>query len=337
MKRKRIPSIDIAKGFGIILIVFGHIQDNFGADFGIFRSFLNLFHVPMFFFLSGLFFRESDKVWDFIKKKFKRLYLPFLLANLFFFIIEYSRARILGDAYDGSLGIRDLLITTAALLPIPSYFAGQTWFLIVLFRICVLYKCIDKLCRSNIALGSIVALSFLGIGLATDVNYYVSKTLLYFAFYHLGRVCFHYESASKFIFNRKTALIAIVPSILILLYFSIIQPFDIHNQSYGCIPVYLAGTLVGIGLSLWFGEICAASPVVSKIFSNIGTNTLTILIFHNFTAGVLFKLLELCGYPCISNPTPIISSAVALLTIAILTISGMSYSKIKTRILAQGD
>lgn len=48
----RNQAIDIAKGVGIFLVVYGHTIK--GTEF---RTFLYAFHMPLFFVISGLFFR----------------------------------------------------------------------------------------------------------------------------------------------------------------------------------------------------------------------------------------------------------------------------------------
>ena len=53
--KKRNDVWDIVKGLGIVLVVAGH---GFGG--GISR-FVNLFHIPLFIFVSGLVFRFEDR------------------------------------------------------------------------------------------------------------------------------------------------------------------------------------------------------------------------------------------------------------------------------------
>lgn len=132
MTRK--ASIDIAKGIGICLVVLGHLSDYFGADISVTYKLLYLFHVPLFFFLSGLFFKEKDGLGECFKKRFLRLYIPFLLANIFFFAFEMIRARILGEAYDGNISWKELFNPIAGFKPVSSMLAGQTWFILILFR-----------------------------------------------------------------------------------------------------------------------------------------------------------------------------------------------------------
>lgn len=53
-KEERNQIIDISKGLGIFLVVWGHVINN-QANIYIFS-----FHMPLFFFLSGLFHRNEQ-------------------------------------------------------------------------------------------------------------------------------------------------------------------------------------------------------------------------------------------------------------------------------------
>ena len=110
MSSDRIKSIDIAKGLGILLVVLGHQIDYFHADIPGAYQYIYLFHVPLFFFLSGIFYRDVEGLWDCIRKKFFRLYVPYLLVNVLFFFWEMVRIWRMGAAYDGELGWRDLWV-----------------------------------------------------------------------------------------------------------------------------------------------------------------------------------------------------------------------------------
>jgi polysaccharide biosynthesis protein PslL len=68
-------TIDIAKGLGIILVVIGHSQFLFRNP-ELFRIIFS-FHMPLFFFLSGIFLRDSDGFGKFLGKKAVALLKPY--------------------------------------------------------------------------------------------------------------------------------------------------------------------------------------------------------------------------------------------------------------------
>ena len=92
---KRVEYIDIAKGIGITLVVMGH------NDFALISPFAHKliysFHMPMFFFMSGMFFKPDIPFWMFARQRFNRVLRPFLFMILFIFFtsISFSKVSIL--------------------------------------------------------------------------------------------------------------------------------------------------------------------------------------------------------------------------------------------------
>lgn len=99
MKKERIHYIDIAKAFGIIAIVMGHI---YGV--GIVRHILYAFHVPLFFFLSALFLNTSKPWKECIKEKFHTIMIPYYCVSLIsiavYSVLGSYVAQVLGKSLE---------------------------------------------------------------------------------------------------------------------------------------------------------------------------------------------------------------------------------------------
>lgn len=74
MMSKRIDALDLAKGIGIILVIIGHCIPIKSVPCQIIFT----FHMPLFFLISGYFFRTEEKFPTLIKKKSKSLLWPFV-------------------------------------------------------------------------------------------------------------------------------------------------------------------------------------------------------------------------------------------------------------------
>lgn len=79
--KDKLPEVEIARGIGIALVVIGHCIPNVLRI----KQLIYLFHMPLFFFLSGYCFRSQteETVLCYAKKKVKSLYLPFVFCNCF--------------------------------------------------------------------------------------------------------------------------------------------------------------------------------------------------------------------------------------------------------------
>lgn len=124
MQKNRIEYIDLMKGICIILIILLHNQIYLSNDN--INDILKNMRIPLYFCLSGLFFKEYNGFYDFIIRKFNKLIIPFI----FFAYFPYALCEI-GLNYERS-------ITTYLLMFIVPYNL-PLWFLRCLFMTYILY------------------------------------------------------------------------------------------------------------------------------------------------------------------------------------------------------
>ena len=77
--RERSHYLDILKGIGIVFVVFGHV-----THIGWLRTYIWGFHMPLFFFVSGVLFEREryGNFISFVKRRFKSLVIPYFLFSL---------------------------------------------------------------------------------------------------------------------------------------------------------------------------------------------------------------------------------------------------------------
>jgi acyltransferase len=80
----RVRWIDIARGIGILLVIYGH-----GLNADSYRFIIYSFHMPLFFFLSGVVFhvRKYEHFTHFVTKTTKNILIPYFLFALASFLI----------------------------------------------------------------------------------------------------------------------------------------------------------------------------------------------------------------------------------------------------------
>ena len=125
----RIGWVDVLKGISIIWLIVYHFY-----VFDWMRS-----PVPVFFFLSGLFFNEGRNFISFVEKKAKALLIPFV----FFFLLGIL-ASALGYILQGKNYSFPSLWKLVTLIPASVKEAnplgvGAIWFLLSLFEIYIIY------------------------------------------------------------------------------------------------------------------------------------------------------------------------------------------------------
>ncbi|MEI6430434.1 MAG: acyltransferase family protein [Pseudanabaena sp. ELA607] len=90
--KPRIDWLDYAKGIGIFLVVLGHVirglydSANLATpgQFAAIDSWIYSFHMPLFFFLSGLFSYSANRksIKDFFADKFRNIIYPYLIWSV---------------------------------------------------------------------------------------------------------------------------------------------------------------------------------------------------------------------------------------------------------------
>ena len=91
----RVGYVDIAKGIGITLVVMGHNDFELISPFA--HKLIYSFHMPMFFFMAGMFFKPDLPFWLFVRQRFKKVLIPFFVTILFLYFtsISFSKVSIL--------------------------------------------------------------------------------------------------------------------------------------------------------------------------------------------------------------------------------------------------
>ncbi len=79
---KRESLIDIGKGIGSILVIMGHTS----ATSYKLRIFIDSFHMPFFFILSGMVLNTNYSIFQFIKRKIKSLLINYYILNFILLI-----------------------------------------------------------------------------------------------------------------------------------------------------------------------------------------------------------------------------------------------------------
>lgn len=130
---RRIGWIDSARGIGIILVVFGHVWRGLAsagliADAALFRAIddaIYLFHMPLFFFLSGMVFPRAiagRPIAGLVRDRIARLLYPLVIWTYLFTLFRAAA----GSLANNPSGLADLV---RAPLPPLEYL----WFLWALF------------------------------------------------------------------------------------------------------------------------------------------------------------------------------------------------------------
>ena len=123
--KKRIEYIDLMKGVCITLVVLFHVINNTTIE--IIDNALTNIRMPLYFFLSGLFFKKYTGFKDFAVRKTNKLIIPYLFFALVPFCLLAPLFR------------EDFKEPTFYLMAIIRPYNGPLWFLRCLFLTYIIY------------------------------------------------------------------------------------------------------------------------------------------------------------------------------------------------------
>lgn len=183
MLTERIHWIDIAKGIGIIFIIYAHVLGSQG-----FRYLFYSFHIPFFFFLSGVVYnhKKYENFSTFIKKSIKGLILPYFVFAFIFYFLWFIKLNP-DDLFSYNTIKQFLSIFYANSNNNLMGFSDVLWFLPTLFVTRILFALIAKF--------------------SVNTKFLVSVLLSFSIFGYLLSI---YTLNLKFPFGTETAISAVV-------------------------------------------------------------------------------------------------------------------------------
>lgn len=136
--------IDALKGIAVFLVVLGHSIilypiDLHQNDICLFVfNWLSSVHMPLFFVISGFCFSYQGKYGPYIRKKVKRLLIPYTVFNLIDMIPRYLFPGLVNRPRGIEESLRKIVFN-----------GGEYWFLYTLFIIFLIYPFMYKLVRGS--------------------------------------------------------------------------------------------------------------------------------------------------------------------------------------------
>lgn len=274
IKTKHFPEITLIKGIGIFLVVLGHLKLNSPE---LTKVIFN-FHMPLFFFVSGFLFRaEATKL--FLKKKFKRILIPYLFFSTLSFILYY-----IPHYKDSLISVRIFFEGTLLGISDDYYLSWNTvlWFLPCLFVLNLIYNIIAFLPVDTLW-KNVIKIIFWFCGLCFSNNpdtilpFHVLSAFLMIPFFETGRLVRIYYakiyeglSTNSFVVGLLAVTFGISLSLL-----NYISPDIRINMTGNALVFYPSALLTIIGLLF----LCRYFEGV-RVLRWLGDHSLEIMGFH---------------------------------------------------------
>lgn len=346
--------INILKALAIVLVVSGHLEFRF---FDMFPPYS--FQLALFFFISGMLFKEKylDNAADFIKRRVKSLLLLYFLYSAFYAIVTIILAKLTGKFWGMDLNLYNFFVTPF-LNGHQFDLSCPMWFVTQLFITMVTFLFLERMFRNLSTTKKSIIYTLMGFSAIplskvfplTPVFLVIIRTLFSLFFVYLGHFYIKKIHGNYNIFTPKILGIVLCLQ-AVLWHFN--RDFDpVHGIGLSYVLVWarfdsqiivpVLTSITGIWFSLFFIEITYNYLKDIKFVRLIGENTYHIMANHLFVMYIITAvILKLNGIPIseinthniywIFNPVQN-TYLYFILTMIITTYTGVFLKRIKKRL-----
>ncbi|MDQ0207168.1 acyltransferase family protein [Alkalicoccobacillus murimartini] len=282
---KRVRWIDTAKGIGIILVVMSHAPIN-----DTFKDFLFAFHMPLFFYLSGIVYKTSTiSPGSFLLKKARGLLLPYFLFSFITYVLWFFVTRHFpftsGDDVDPVVPFSGIFISTPQDYQLT--YNPAIWFLTCLFVVEVLFYFYDRISKGRGLPIFLISCGILGYASSmlfesNALPWSILVALTAIVFYGLGYLTKHVWSTISWPF--------VIPAVSLLFFVTYVahtfnsERIDMRGNVYGEVWFFYLGAIAGaVAIILLAHKLARFNFLVY-----LGQFSIVILVLH-FTALNLVK------------------------------------------------
>lgn len=308
MTKQRDAVLDAMRGIGILLMVVGH--SGFGGS-----DFIYLFHMALFFMLSGYFFRLGDGVCGlrhFCLRRVVTLWLPFVAANTVFTLcnnlflklnILTNDPRILdlpGNQVTGPVTLKDIVGRTVhwCVFDGGTQLGGALWFVQALFQVSILYVVVEFALRKlGPGRDSLLPQGFVA-GVLLLLGWYASRTgwnvwglgiaASSYCLFYLGTLARRMGQPARQPALRAGIAAAAFVVLLVLLPFGSV---GLAANQYPNWLFLLLASATGWVLVYECAHLAALLPPLGRALAALGRATMPIVILHFLS----FKLVTWLG------------------------------------------
>lgn len=234
--------------------------------------------MPLYFVLSGLFFKDYGSLKSFTLRKTNKIVIPFL----FFYIVSQTLKWLFdlkSDMESNSIAFPDYTI----ILHNRIWFNNAIWFLLCLFEINIIYYAVQRLSTSTtFRFCYVLVIGILGATLSKYkimLPIYLDTALTAMPFFFVGTLLKHSSLLQDKGNSGTQALIGLCTMIILIALPSFISPSKIRfvtNEVTGSYLIALISSVIGVVSLLLVCKKIKWLP----LFSYIGRYSIVILCVH---------------------------------------------------------
>lgn len=278
IKDNRLDNIDIAKGIGMLLVVWAHILVE-----GPINWFIYVFHMPLFFYISGMLYtpEKYKKVGTLVSKRVQSLIIPYVIYSCITWAVWCGYSILSHQEVDSYLMP---LFQTAIAQGSGGFLIHNVplWFVTCLFVVEIAYFYINKISDNKIKALTCVVISVIGYCMIEIFTFFPFKLLPWsievacatMIYYGAGNILRSYTKNISDKFNKSRTIIqfAVIAALFLITSLCSLRTRHISYGSdrLGDRPVELyIGAFAGIALIMLISALIASISPSSKVLNGI--------------------------------------------------------------------
>jgi fucose 4-O-acetylase-like acetyltransferase len=288
----RVVFIDLLKAIGIFFVFLGHAP---GLNHNL-VIYIYSFHMPLFFFVAGMFFKTEHLTEGFKKyliRKIRDRLIPYFFFGIITYVVWFAQGHI------GVKNVRDHFKPLLGMLygnPVNGWLAHNyvLWFLACLFSTEILFFILRKhfVKRATLIIAAII-ISINGYMISYSLPFCLDISFIAIIFYCCGYVL------RDFMLNAKINNLVVLMILISGIYLSYINGrVDMSTKQYGN---YLFFTIAAFSSIIFWLQISKKIPAL-KILKYIGENSILFFLLHTISTSVTYFLIYKVLDQQINNP-----------------------------------
>lgn len=251
---RRQTDIDVFRAIGIVSMIMGHVW--YGE---VFNKLIHAYHMPMFFFVSGLFYhrRGKEELWKYVRHLSKRLLVPYCFFGLVNYVAWFFFSKT---------GKQELFMPLKSIIWINTQgiiVGGAIWFLTSLFFADLIFALVDTLVKSKIV-QYVLIISIAAIGCLLPMHmdvplpFGIEASFVGVGFIFIGTKVTKAGGYKRLLVSFPVEFFLLLVAAL-LTYIN--SSVNMRTGNYGIILLFWGNALV------WFWVLINVSCIINRLFN----------------------------------------------------------------------
>lgn len=285
-QKTRLPEFDILKGIGIILVLLGHLPISSEMHMVIYS-----FHMPLFFFCSGVFFHKRA-VKESMIKDVKSILIPYAFFAVILIVTLFLVS--LFHTYSISVALSQIKIVPFDRQCYSLY--HTIWFFVCIYFVKEIFNVFYKSPMQGLIIGGVIYIVSLVLQqYKIHLPFFIDSSLGMISFYSIGFYLHHFFVLKQMTVTNKITIGALLLFVCYVCVIILVKPYiNVRDNEYPCFLV-ISALIPILSLYILSKKISESCSIFTGIIKICGVNSLFLFALHGPIYEILFPIVNKVG------------------------------------------